>query len=152
MAAFEQGRWAEARRRQSAALDVWHQLLENAGFAVGPEDLDVVGESYYHASLAGIRAALHQPGTGYETRAVAQLRREPDNRWDRNAIGVYIHGVKVGHLDRYDAEDYQSLLKRHGGTMWVQAVLMGGRATPAGEAGPIGVKLDDIPSPDDRKP
>ena len=29
----------------------------------------------------------------------------------------------------------------------VQVVLMGGRTTPVGEVGPIGVKLDDIPAP-----
>jgi hypothetical protein len=49
-----------------------------------------------------------------EVRASAMLRREPDNQYDRNAIGVYIHGAEVGHLDRYDAEDYQALLKRRG--------------------------------------
>jgi hypothetical protein len=139
-------RYEEARRRQAAALEVWHRLLENAGFAVGGQDLDVVGESYYHASLAGIHAALHHAGDGFEVRAPALLRREPDNPYDRNAIGVYIHGAKVGHLDRYDAEDYQALLKRRGGHVWVQAVVMGGRPTPLGEVGPIGVKLDDIPA------
>ena len=77
------------------------------------------------------------------------LRREPENPHDRNAIGVYVHGTKVGHLDRYDAEDYQPLLKRRGGAIWVQAVLMGGRLTPAGDVGPIGVKLEDIPSSTD---
>ena len=109
----------------------------------------MVDESYYHPGLAGIHAALHGAGDGFEVRASAMLKREPDNQWDRNAIGVYIHGVKVGHLDRHDAEEYQRLLKRRAGTMWVQAVVMGGRTTPAGEVGPIGVKLDDIPGPTD---
>jgi hypothetical protein len=58
----QQERWTQARRRQDAALEVWHRLLGNAGFAVGPQDLDVVGESFYHVSLAGIHAALHQAG------------------------------------------------------------------------------------------
>jgi hypothetical protein len=139
-------RWAQAERRQAAALVEWHGLLSAAGFAVGPQDLDVVGESFYRAALAGIHAALHPTGSGFEVRASAMLKREPDNAYDQNAIGVYIHGAKVGHLDRYDAEDYQPLLKRSGGSMWVQAVVMGGRMTPAGEIGPIGVKLDDIPA------
>jgi hypothetical protein len=102
-----------------------------------------------HRALAGIYAALHGAGDNFEVRAAAMLRREPDNQYDRNAIGVYIHGLKVGHLDRYDAEDYQRLLKRGGGELWVQAIVMGGRMTPAGEVGPIGVKLDDIPTPSD---
>ena len=140
-------RWEKARQYQVEALEEWHELLRTAGFAVGLQDLDVVGESYYHAALAGIHAALHGSGDGFEVRASAMLRREPDNPYDRGAIGVYIHGAKVGHLDRCDAEDYQALLKRRGGEIWVQAVVMGGRTTPGGALGPIGVRLDDIPAP-----
>jgi hypothetical protein len=148
-----EARWAdaatarveEARALQRAALEIWHDRLQAAGFAVGSEDLDVVGESHYHAALAGIRDALRSDVPGVELRAAALLRREPDNPYDRNAIGVYIHGTKVGHLDRYDAEEYQALLRRRG-DIWVQAVLVGGRMTPLGEVGPIGVKLDDIPA------
>ena len=140
-------RWTEAQNRQEAALAEWHDRLAAAGFAVGNRDLDVVGESYYHAALAGIRAALHQGGGAFEVRAAGLLQREPDNPYDKNAIGVYVHGAKVGHLDRYDAEEYQPLLKSRGGQMWSQAVLLGGRMTPVGEVGPIGVLLDDIPGP-----
>jgi hypothetical protein len=140
-------RYEEARVAQAAALTEWHARLRGAGLAVGPQDLDVVGESFYHAALAGIRAALNDTSSGFEIRVVALLRREPENKYDRNAIAVYVHGAQVGHLDRYDAEEYQPLLKRAGGELWVQAVLMGGRTTPSGEIGPIGVKLDDIPEP-----
>ncbi len=140
-------RYEESRVLQASALAEWHRRLAEAGIAVGPQDLDVVGESFYHAALAGIRSVLHQGKPGFEVRAVGLLRREPDNPHDGNAIGVYVHGTKVGHLDRYDAEEYQPLLKRSGGQLWVQAVLMGGRMTPVGEVGPIGVKLDDIPEP-----
>ncbi len=137
----------QARALQRAALEIWHDRLQAARFAVGWEDLDVVGESHYHAALAGIRDALRSDDPGAELRAAAVLRREPENAYDRNAIGVYIHGAKVGHLDRYDAEEYQPLLRRRG-DLWVQAILVGGRMTPVGEVGPIGVKLDDIPAAD----
>jgi hypothetical protein len=72
---------------------------------------------------------------------------EPDNAYEKSAIAVFIHGVPVGHLDRYDAEEYQGMLKPRGGRVWVQAIVMGGRPTPVGEVGSIGVKLDDIPGP-----
>jgi len=140
-------KYEEARARQASALEEWHRRLREAGLAVGWSDLDVVGESFYHQALAGIRAALHERSSGFEVRAVGLLRREPDNPYDENAIGVYVHGQKVGHLDRYDAEEYQPLLRRRGDRMWVQVVLMGGRMTPVGEVGPIGVKIDDMPGP-----
>lgn len=140
-------RYEEALARQASALEEWHRRLLEAGLAVGWSDLDVVGESFYHPALAGMRAALHEGSPGFEVRAVGLLRREPDNPYDKNAIGVYVHAQKVGHLDRYDAEEYQPLLRRRGDTMWVQVVLMGGRTTPVGEVGPIGVKIDDMPGP-----
>jgi ssDNA-binding Zn-finger/Zn-ribbon topoisomerase 1 len=146
-AADTTARYEGARVAQAAALTEWHARLRGAGLEVGRQDLDVVGESFHHAALAGIRAALHDTSPGFEVRVVALLRREPENKYDRNAIAVYVHGAQVGHLDRYDAEEYQPLLKRAGGELWVQAVLMGGRMTPVGEVGPIGVKLDDIPEP-----
>lgn len=142
-------RYEEARARQATALEEWHRRLGEVGLAVGWSDLDVVGESFYHPALAGVRAALHDTARGFEIRAVGLLRREPDNPYDRNAIGVYVHGEKVGHLDRYDAEEYQPLLRRRGDAMWVQVILMGGRMTPVGEVGPIGVKIDDMPGPNE---
>jgi ssDNA-binding Zn-finger/Zn-ribbon topoisomerase 1 len=93
-------RYEEARVTQAAALTEWHARLRGAGLAVGPQDLDVVGESFYHAALAGIRAALHDTNAGFEVRVVALIRREPENKYDRNAIAVYVHGAQVGHLDR----------------------------------------------------
>jgi hypothetical protein len=140
-------RYVEAAARQKVALGEWHERLRGVGLAVGGRDLDVVGESYYHAALAGIRAGLNASPHRFELRAAAALVREPDNAYDKNSIAVFIHGVQVGHLDRYDAEEYQGILKRRGDRMWVQAVVMGGRPTPFGEVGPIGVKLDDIPGP-----
>lgn len=40
----------------------------------------------------------------------AELRPEPDNAYDKRAVGVYVDGRKVGHLSREDARRHQSAL------------------------------------------
>ena len=72
--------------------------------------------------------------------------REPDNRYDRNAICVYVHGVVAGDLAREDAEEWQPLLRGVSGNYVVQAMLRGGRPDGA-YVGPIGVTLIDVPEP-----
>lgn len=136
----------EASSRQEQALAEWRRLLADGGIQVGDYELDVVGESYRHPALAGIRASLVESPNDFEVRAVAALEREPENRHDRNAIRVMIHGQMVGYLDRYEAEDYQAVLKQARGPFYVQAVLLGGRPDGA-YVGPIGVRLEDVPEP-----
>jgi predicted RNA-binding Zn-ribbon protein involved in translation (DUF1610 family) len=142
-----EARSAAAIAAQERAEAAWTQALQDAGLAVGDYELDVVGESHRHAALAGIRAALTSDPRAYELRTVAALEREPSNPHDRNAIRVLIHGQHVGYLDRYSAEDYQPVVKRHGGRMFVQAVMLGGRPED-GRVGPIGVRLSNVPEPD----
>lgn len=137
----------EAAARQERAELEWRGALARAGVRIGEYELDVVGESHRHAALAGIRAALVSSPDDFEVRAIAALEREPENRHDRNAIRVVIHGQMVGYLSRYDAEEYQVVLKRFPGPFYVQAVLMGGRPTDDGRVGPIGVRLEDVPEP-----
>jgi ssDNA-binding Zn-finger/Zn-ribbon topoisomerase 1 len=145
-AQHHEARAADAAARQEGAEAVWRQLLRDRGLQVGDYELDVVGESYRHAALAGIRAALATSDHTFENRTVAALEREPENRYDRNAIRVVIHGQMVGYLDRYSAEDYQPVLKRSRGPFYVQAILLGGRPD-AGVVGPIGVRLEGVPEP-----
>lgn len=147
--------WADhhaARSIQAAAAQEraeleWRALLEAVGVQLGDYELDVVGESYRHAALAGIRAALIADPGDFEVRSIARLEREPDNPHDRHAIRVVIHDQMVGYLDRYSAEEYQPVLRRVRGPFYVQAVLMGGRATDDARVGPIGVRLQDVPEP-----
>jgi hypothetical protein len=139
-------RTAEAAALQERARTQWRQLLRDAGIQIGDYQLDVVGESYRHAALAGIRAALATSPNDFEVRAVAALQREPENRHDRNAIRVVIHGEMVGYIDRYSADEYQPVVKRARGPFYVQAVLLGGRPEE-GYIGPIGVRLEDVPEP-----
>lgn len=139
-------RTAEAAALQERARTQWRQLLGDTGIQIGDYELDVVGESYRHAALAGIRAALVASPNDFEVRAVAALEREPENRHDQNAIRVVIHSEMIGYIDRYSAEEYQPLLKRARGPFHVQAVLLGGRPEE-GYIGPIGVRLEDVPEP-----
>lgn len=150
-----QGLWAEhqvARSVEAAAAQeqaerIWRETLRRLGVQVGEYEMDVVGESYRHAALAGIRAALIGDSQEFEVRTIACLEREPGNPHDRNAVRVMVHGEMVGYLDRYSAEDYGPTLRRASGPFYVQAVLMGGRLTEDARFGPIGVRLEDVPEP-----
>jgi hypothetical protein len=68
---------------------------------------EVVGESHYFTALRGLAGAA---STG-EREMVAQLRREPSNRHDRNAVQVLIEGKVVGYLPRESAVDYVTPLE-----------------------------------------
>lgn len=73
-----EARSAEAAAQQERARSEWRQLLHSTGIQSGDYELDIVGESYRHAALAGIRAALATSPNAFEVRAVAALEREPD--------------------------------------------------------------------------
>jgi hypothetical protein len=108
---------------------------------------DVVGESHHHADLASLMAALRSDLDANEAWTAARLVRDPQNRYDRNAVRVEIHGRLVGHLPREDAEDIQrwlKLLERQRRPAFVLARLGGGRSAD-GVVGPIGVTLVDLP-------
>jgi hypothetical protein len=144
-----ENRSAAVREADERAEIEWLETLRRAGFAVGSEELDVVGESYYHPALAGIRAA---EGVNLQTRELsvaAALVAEPQNQWDSNTVGVYVNGAKVGHLEREDAADYQRPIQRAGGRVFVEATLVGGRPTDRAEVGPIGVRIEHLPPPDE---
>jgi hypothetical protein len=113
-------------------------------FVQGPGafSFDIVGESYYQDALAIIAGAKTEEGHEYFCRA--QLRTEPDNPHDRNAVGVLIDGRKVGHLSRQDAEAYVAMLRNIGTPNQpyeVAAKIVGGWRRKRGE-GHYGVKLD----------
>jgi glyoxylase-like metal-dependent hydrolase (beta-lactamase superfamily II) len=137
--------WDEADR-------AWYRELSAAGLLVSdsPEDgveLDVVGESHYHADLAGLMVALRNDFEATEVTTAARLVREPGNPYDRNAVRVEIHGKLVGYLSRDEAADIQPRLKkteRRTRPTYVLARLGGGRVDH-GVVGPIGVTLENLP-------
>ncbi|HEX7304360.1 HIRAN domain-containing protein [Lentzea sp.] len=68
---------------------------------------EVVGESHYFQDL---RRLAGKASTG-ERETIAQLRREPSNRHDRNAVQVLVDGRLVGYLPRESAAEYATSLK-----------------------------------------
>jgi hypothetical protein len=74
--------------------------------------LDCVGESFYASALKGV------VGKADQWSGVAVLLPEPKNEHDRNAVGVYLNGEKVGHLPKEQA--------RHMHKPMLQAIAAGG--------------------------
>lgn len=79
----------------------------------GEFDLEVVGESFYQENL---REVVRGHGeSGYVRLGVeARLVQEDDNPHDPKAVGVYIDGWKVGHLDRATARSYRRQMQDSG--------------------------------------
>jgi hypothetical protein len=76
-------------------------LIESSGnFSVG-----VAGESFYFDAIS--RAANRRTG---EHLMLAEIIREPDNKYDSNAVRVAIDGRTVGHIPREDAPSFHELL------------------------------------------
>ena len=76
----------------------------------------------------------------------AELRPEPDNKYDRYAVAVYVEGRKVGHLSRrVDAKRSQGkLLAYHaeGKRPMCGAVISGRWYRGTGDEGHYGIRLD----------
>lgn len=91
----------------------------------GEERLEVKGESFNQESLHRVVSNL-----GREVPAI--LVPEPDNRYDPNAVSVWVGGLQVGHLAREDAAIYQSpitkLMRKHGTPVAVTGRIFGGKA------------------------
>lgn len=85
--------------------------------------LEVKGESYHQPELRHIVGQL-----GREV--IAILVPEPENQYDRNAVGVWVGGHKVGHLAREDAPRYQQavvrLMRDRGNPVALRGRILGG--------------------------
>jgi hypothetical protein len=57
---------------------------------------------------------------------IAELRAEPTNRFDPNAVMVLVGNRVVGYLAREVASEYQSVLLRWSGPATCQARIKGG--------------------------
>lgn len=138
--------WDDSEREWYAGLAAAGVILDDTP-EEGGQELSVTGESHYHAHLAGLMASLRVSPDDREVWAVALLVRDPQNKHDRNAVRVAIHGGTVGYLSRDDAADIQQWMKkfeRQQRPVYVLANVGGGR-TIDGEVGPIGVTLVDLP-------
>lgn len=85
--------------------------LPAGGFALasGP-GMKVVGESHYRDVIAAIAGGTRREAIKLVTSAA--LVPEPENPYDRNAVGVQVAGRKVGHLSRDDAAAFAPVLAR----------------------------------------
>ena len=90
-----------ATKTMSAAL-VEGPKLENGQWAY---DYCVVGESHYQPTLR------RQADQGTEALTMV-LIREPDNKYDKNAVAVYAPAGKIGHIPKEDAPALVAHLKR----------------------------------------
>jgi hypothetical protein len=113
----------------------------------GDESLEVVGESFHQENLWLLAGAT--PGERVEVDIAAVLVPEPDNPYDHDAVGVWIDGLKVGHLSRHDASDYQPglliLQERHGAPIALPGVIVGG-GSGGNRKGLLGVFLRHDPA------
>ena len=97
---------------------------------------EVVGESHY-------QPALKAAADTYGRAQLAQLVREPRNKYDRNAVAVRLAGQTVGYLPRDEALDYHAVLSNLGGSATARATVTGGW----GEWESFGVVLHCLPEP-----
>lgn len=98
--------------------------------------IKVAGESFHKANLESISNGRQQHAKEY----VATLKAEPTNPYDKNAVSVWIKGLKVGYINRIDASRYRdafAILSQKGVNCSCTAILNG---TPTSFTG-LGVTL-----------
>ena len=106
----------------------------NLGGGDGSFAVEVVGESHYQPAL---RAAAGKGEVRH--RCNAELVMDDDNRYDKQAVSVWVDGRQVGHLSRSDARAYRKKVELHGRDIVGKcpAVIVGG-----GDGRSLGVWLD----------
>ncbi|MFF5295272.1 HIRAN domain-containing protein [Paractinoplanes globisporus] len=85
----------------SIPFDLWGQR--------GWASVDVVGESHYQQSIRTLFDA-DLKGDGAELTTTVQLVPDPKNKFDRNAVGVWVGPRQLGHLSRDEAVRYAPIL------------------------------------------
>lgn len=97
----------------SIPFDLWGQR--------GWARIEVVGESHYAKSIRGLFGKSFK-AAGTEIVVTAQLTPEPQNKHDRNAVGVWSGGSQVGYLPREEAVRYASVLSALTAQGWLPQV------------------------------
>jgi hypothetical protein len=113
----------------------------------GSEDLEVVGESHYQDELWRCVGRRTTDRVRVEIEAI--LVAETDNPHDKDAISVWISGMRVGYLSREDAAEYRTgllaLQTKHRSLISLGGVIVGGGIRANGP-GFLGVWLNHDPS------
>lgn len=140
-----------APKHESVRLDerpAWMVDGVRAVLLDGRETLEVVGESRYQDNLWRLVRGRADLAERVRVEIVAVLVAELENPYDANAVGVWIDGLKVGHLSRSDARLYQpglmALHEKHGTPIALSGVIAGGGMRDDG-IGRLGVFLDHDP-------
>jgi hypothetical protein len=109
----------------------------------GGKPVQVVGEGFYQDAVDVICGGKCEEG--HQLMCQAELRPEPDNEYDKRAVGVYVDGRKVGHLSREDAAGRQAkliALRSQGKRPMCAGLISGGWFRGSGDEGHYGIRLD----------
>jgi len=115
--------------------------------------LDVVGEGHYQEALISIAGPKTKHGLNEgldDLPVMIQLKREPTNPYDKNAVQCLIEGKLVGYIDRQDAPALQDVLRQRekkGLKAEVPGYIIGGWKRPGSE-GNYSVRLGRAPGHD----
>jgi hypothetical protein len=115
----------------------------------GREDLEVVGEASYQDNLWRVVGGRGSSNDRVRVEVYAVLVAETDNPYDANAVSVWVQGLRVGYLSRYDARRYRpgllALEQQHGKPIALAGAIVGGGMRADGP-GRLGVFLDHDPA------
>ena len=107
--------------------------------------IDVVGESHYQKNLEKICGKKDENSKRLATEATLTL--DDENKFDKNAVAVFIKSLQVGYLDRETAKSFRRQLRQveQGQRITVancSAIIVGGWYRGKEDEGSYGVKLD----------
>ncbi|SIQ83569.1 HIRAN domain-containing protein [Micromonospora avicenniae] len=97
----------------SIPFDLWGQR--------GWASVEVAGESHYATHIRELFGKDLKP-SGSEIVVTAQLVPDPQNRHDRNAVGVWVGNKQLGHLPRDEAARYVPVLASLTAQGWLPQV------------------------------
>jgi len=115
--------------KQAAKIDAYWKGLQDW--------VSVVGESHHQTFLRALTKTKRGEVREYTQ---AEVRPEPGNRFDKNAVTVEVGGKSVGYLSRNDAVRYRSLLDRLN-SVGVYVTCKAMIAAESAARGPYGVVL-----------
>jgi hypothetical protein len=110
---------------------------------VGDVEVDVVGESFHQDALLALTGGRRSYG-GASVPVVAELRPDPDDPVDAEAVAVLVDGRRVGWMHHDDGLAWRATIERaiaERGTARCHAVIRGGWDRGHGDVGAFGVVL-----------
>lgn len=88
----------------------------------GTYDFEVVGESFYNQNFAALQKNL-KVADDNDWDEVAILVADPGNRHSKNAVAVFVSGLKLGHVPEEQSELIYRFLLQNGGFAKADAAL-----------------------------